>query len=55
MTKMPNFVFQQKAKMQKTHAQLQEAYSQRQLELAKSTNIDKLVCTSLDLTLGLIS
>ena len=35
--------FQQKTKLQKMHAQMQEAHSMRQLELAKSTNIDKLV------------
>ena len=29
--------------MQKMHAQMQEQQSLRQLELAKSTNIDKLV------------
>jgi hypothetical protein len=34
---------EQKAKLQKTHARIQEARSSRQMELAKSTNIDKLV------------
>lgn len=38
-------IFQQKSKMQKMHAQMQEQQSLRQLELAKSTNIDKLVST----------
>jgi len=35
--------YEQKAKLQKMHAQMQEAHSMRQLELAKSTNIDKLI------------
>ncbi|XP_048579860.1 uncharacterized protein LOC5511107 isoform X2 [Nematostella vectensis] len=35
--------FEQKSKMQKMHAQIQEQQSLRQLELAKSTNIDKLI------------
>lgn len=35
--------YEQKAKLQKMHAQMQEANSMRQLELAKSTNIDKLI------------
>ena len=34
---------EQKAKLQKTHARIQEARSSKQMELAKSTNIDKLV------------
>ena len=34
---------EQKAKLQKTHTQIQQARSLRQMELAKSTNIDKLV------------
>lgn len=34
---------EQKAKLQKTHARIQEARSAKQMELAKSTNIDKLV------------
>ncbi|XP_068750634.1 uncharacterized protein [Montipora capricornis] len=34
---------EQKTKLQKMHAQMQEANSMRQLELAKSTNIDKLI------------
>lgn len=36
--------------MQKLHAQLQEAHSSRQLELAKSTNIDKLVRWKVELS-----
>lgn len=35
--------YEQKTKLQKMHAQMQEAHSMRQLELAKSTNIDKLI------------
>ncbi|XP_074637432.1 uncharacterized protein LOC141895506 [Acropora palmata] len=35
--------YEQKTKLQKMHAQMQEANSTRQLELAKSTNIDKLI------------
>ncbi|XP_028417505.1 uncharacterized protein LOC114541907 [Dendronephthya gigantea] len=34
---------EQKAKLQKTHARIQEARSSKQMELAKSTNIDKLI------------
>lgn len=43
VTNLLLFLPQQKAKLQKMHAQMQEAHSMRQLELAKSTNIDKLV------------